>query len=120
MRPALKWFVLVALSGMLVAACAAPYGANVPFLLEQDYRAMSDRELIAHEQELSDEILRASGASGRGDVGLGVGLGSWGRHGGVGIGVDQWLGGGSGDVYRELWQRREAVRVEMRARGLID
>lgn len=118
-RQIMRWIVLLILASLLMTACAATTGSNVPFLLEQDYRAMSDQELVTYEQELGDEILRAYGSSGGNDVSLGVGFGSWGRHGGVGIGVDQRLGRSSGGMQQELLQRREMVREEMYLRGMI-
>jgi hypothetical protein len=111
--------LLLLLIGSVLAACAASQSPNAAFLLEQDYTAMSDQELIVHEQELSDEILHATNSS-NGGVSLGIGVGSWGRHSGVGVGVDQRLGGSTNQTYRELWQRREAVRAEMRQRGLMN
>ena len=78
---------------------------------------MSNAELTAYEQELSDQI-NQSYASGFGGTSIGFGFGSWGSHSGVGIGVDQSLGGGSGSAM-ELRARRDAVRTEMRNRGLL-
>ena len=111
-------FSLLCLLVPLLASCAAPHGENVPYLLELNYRTMSDRELIAYEQELSDEIVQSAQSSG-GDVSLGVGFGSWGSHTGVGVGVGQRLDRRSG-LERELWERRQAVRAEMRERGLLE
>ena len=110
-------FPVLFLLGLLLSSCAAPYSENVPYLLEQNYRGMSDRELIAYEQELSDEIVRSAQSPG-GDVSLGVGFGSWGRHTGVGVGVGQRLDRRN-KLERELWERRQAVRSEMRERGLL-
>ncbi len=106
------------LTGLVIAGCAASQSSNASFLLEQDYQTMSDQELITHEQELSDEILRTTSSS-NGGVSLGFGFGSWGRHSGVGVGVDQRLGSDTNQTNKELWQRREAVRAEMRTRGLM-
>lgn len=118
MRTSLKWLFIFLL--LMLAACAAPHSTDAPFLLEQDYRAMSDSELIAYEQELGDEVLRGARAAKGGDVSLGVGFGSWGSHSGVGVGVNQWLGGGGDSaMQRELQLRREEVRAEMRSRGLL-
>lgn len=110
-------FPLLFLLGLLLSSCAAPYSENVPYLLEQNYQDLSDQALIAYEQELSDELVRSAQSPG-GDVSLGVGLGSWGRHTGVGVGVGQRLDRRSG-LERELWERRQAVRAEMRERGIL-
>jgi hypothetical protein len=104
----------------LLAGCAASGGQNASYLLEQDYQRMTNVQLTAYEQELSDEISRFSG-SGSG-MSVGFGLGSWGSHSGFGLGVDQAVGGGGGGGGGnaiELRNRREAVRTEMRSRGLL-
>ena len=103
---------------LLLAGCAASGGANTEQLLRQDYQRMSNAQLTAYEQELSDEIGRSS-SGGSLPVSIGFGFGSWGSHSGGGVGVEQSLGGGGGSAPVELRDRREAVRVEMRRRGLI-
>lgn len=102
---------------VLLAGCAASGAQDVSYLLEQDYQRMTNARLTAYEQELSDEIARSSG-SGSG-MSVGFGLGSWGSHSGFGLGVDQAVGGGGGGDVIELRNRREAVRTEMRSRGLL-
>ena len=111
--------VLLLASILLLAGCAASAGSHAAYLLEQDYQRMGNAELTAFEQELGEEIARGSGG-GWGGTSLGVGIGSWGSDAGFGVGVNQDLGdagGGYGSV--ELRDRREAVRVEMRRRGLL-
>ena len=111
--------VWLMVSILLLAGCAASGGSHAVYLLEQDYQRMSNAELTAYEQELSEEIARDSGG-GWGGTSLGFGIGSWGSDTGVGLGVNQDLGGGgSGYGSVELRDRREAVRVEMRRRGLL-
>jgi hypothetical protein len=102
---------------LFLAGCAASSGASTAFLLEQDYQRMSDVQLTAYEQELSDAVARSS-ASAPGGVSLGFGLGSWGSHSGVGVGVGQSVGGDSSGLL-ELRERRDVVRAEMRRRGLL-
>jgi len=103
----------------LVAGCSATTGSSAARLLEEDYQGMNDAQLTAHEQALSDEIARGAGG-GWGGTSIGFGIGSWGSDTGVGIGVNQNVGGG-GNGYGsvELRDRREAVRIEMRRRGLL-
>lgn len=115
--PGFIWPLMV-LSVLLLAGCAASGGTQAGALLGQDYQTMANAELTAYEQELSEEIARSSG-SGAGGTSIGLGLGSWGSHTGIGLGVEQSVGGGSGGVPVELRDRREAVRVEMRRRGLL-
>jgi hypothetical protein len=104
---------------LLLAGCAATGGSPAAYLLEQDYQLMSNADLTAYEQELGEEIARGSGG-GWGGTSLGFGIGSWGSNTGFGLGVNQDLGGGGGGYGSvELRDRREAVRVEMRRRGLL-
>jgi hypothetical protein len=104
---------------LLLAGCAASGSSNIGVLLDQDYQTMGNAELTAYEQQLSEEIAYSSGSGGSGGTSIGFGLGSWGSNTGFGLGVNQNLGGGSGGAPVELRDRREAVRVEMRRRGLL-
>ena len=103
---------------LFLSGCASSGGANAGYLLEQDYARMTNAQLTAYEQELSDEIAVSAGDSSSG-VSLGLGVGSWGSHSGFGLGIEKWLGGGGGGPRVELLDRREAVREEMRRRGLL-
>lgn len=109
--------ILLQLMLMLLVGCAMNAAPSTGYLLEQDYRSLNNAELTAYEQELSDQINKSS-APGFGGTSIGFGFGSWGNHSGVGVGVDQFLGGGS-DPAMELRARRDAVRSEMRKRGLL-
>jgi hypothetical protein len=109
--------MLLQLMLLLLVGCANNPASSSGHLLEQNYRSLSNTELTAYEQELSDQINQSS-ASGFGGTSIGLGFGSWGSHSGVGVGVDQFLGGGS-DPAKELRARRDAVRTEMRKRGLL-
>lgn len=111
--------IVIVLAWLLLglAGCAAS-GSSRAYLLEQDFQRMSDAELTAYEQELSD-MLAQSGRSAPGAVSLGVGFGSWGSHSGVGLGVGQTVYGTNGGGDSELRTRRDAVRAEMRRRGLL-
>jgi hypothetical protein len=102
---------------LLLVGCATNAGPSAGNLLEQNYQSMNNVELTAYEQELSDQISKSS-AFGFGGTSIGFGFGSWGSSGGVGIGVDQSLSGGS-DPATDLRTRRDAVRTEMRNRGLL-
>ena len=80
---------------------------------------MTDKELIVYEQDLSDELINSS-HSGRNDVNVGIGLGSWGGAVGYGVRADRLLGSnGNQATTLELKMRREEVREEMRRRGLL-
>jgi hypothetical protein len=112
MRMLLSLAIIVCLSG-----CTVSGGSNTSHLLGLDYQKMTNAELTAYEQQLSDEIARASAGSSPG-ISLGLGLGSWGSHAGVGVGVEHSLGG-NGSASADLIDRRDAVRTEMRKRGLL-
>lgn len=107
------------LSCILITACASKVSPDAAFLLEEDYLRMTDAKLVAYEQDLSDEQVRANRDSGR-DTGVGIGLGSWGSNIGVGLHADKWFGiGNESDTVRDLGLRRSEVRDEMRRRGLL-
>ncbi len=84
-------------------------------LLERDFLAMSDAELLEYHALLDAEIKRLQAPKGSTSVGFGLGAGSSGSSVGVGVGVTQWQRGGDASV--ELQKRHEAVRRELLARG---
>lgn len=115
-----RWIVPVFFVAVF-SGCVSSGNSNTNVLLDRDYHRMSDPELIAYEQELSDELTRTSGSS-SGDVSIGLGFGSWsgGSGGGYGVRTDRRIDGGSGyDASVLLLDRRDAVRSEMQRRGLI-
>jgi hypothetical protein len=111
-------FLLVLALGSVLAGCTPAVNPETSLLLERDYLRMTDIQLVSYEQELSDALLRSGGA-GVSDVGLGVGIGSWGGSTGFGVRADKWFGGGGGGVDPELQTRRDQVRGEMKRRGLV-
>lgn len=108
--------VILLLGTLLLVGCASTASRERAYLLEQDYLKMSDVELTAYEQALSDRMATDSTRSGS-DVSVGFGIGSWGSHSGIGFGLEQWLGGSG--TSPDLSGRRAAVREEMRRRGLL-
>ena len=105
---------VIALTG-----CMSTAPSETTTLLEQDYLRMTNTQLVAYEQRLSDELVNSTRSAG-GDVGIGFGFGSWGGSSGYGVRTNQWLGGGGEDsTARELRLRRDDVRDEMRRRGLL-
>ena len=117
-KPVVAILLAVMVLTVLLSGCVASGGVDAGYLLEQDYQRMTNPQLTSYEQELSDAIVASSGSAPSG-ISLGFGVGSWGEHSGVGLGVDKWLGGNGGDTSVALRDRREAVRVEMRKRGLL-
>jgi len=118
LKPVAATLLAVMVLTVLLTGCVASGGPDAGYLLEQDYHRMADQQLTAYEQELSDAITSSLGSAPSG-MSVGFGVGSWGDHSGVGLGVDKWLSGSGGDTAVELRDRREAVRVEMRRRGLL-
>ena len=81
---------------------------------------MTNSQLIAYEQALSDELVeRESRPSG--DVSIGFAFGTWGGDGGYGLRSERQVESvedSRGVV--QLKKRRDAVRAEMRQRGLLE
>ena len=116
---AVKCLSLMFLLSHVLVACVPTPGPDAASLLRQDYLRMSDADLVAYEQKLSDELVNLSRTS-SGDVGIGFSFGSWGSSSGYGVRTDQRIGGnGENSTSRELKFRREDVRREMRRRGLL-
>lgn len=105
----MKWIVFI-LIGLLLAGCAGAAGQRTADLLVQDYRAMSNEELSAYHQQLSDQLARETRAA-RTSVGVGYGSGSF------GVGAGQALG--DENAVRALRERWNEVRQEMRRRDLM-
>jgi hypothetical protein len=99
--------------------CMPVSSTDTSSLLGRDYLRMSDSQLVAYEQELSDELVRLSRSGSSGDVNVGVGFGSWGGGAGYGVHADKWLGGGVTGSTLQLNNRRDDVRAEMRRRHLL-
>jgi hypothetical protein len=99
--------------------CTSTSTVKEPSLLEQDYTRMNDTQLITYEQQLNDELTKTTRSS-SGDVSVGIGFGSWGNSGGFGVSADRRVGGAEENFQiKELRDRRDAVRTEMRRRGLL-
>jgi len=105
--------------GLVLVGCMSGAPSEATFLLEQDYLKMTNTQLVAYEQRLSDELVSSSRTS-IGDVGIGFSFGSWGSSSGYGVRTDQRIAGsGENSTTRELRFRRDDVRNEMRRRGLL-
>lgn len=104
----LSWVVLLVF-GALLAACASGAGQRTADLLVEDYRTMTDDELGAYHQRLSDQLARETRAA-RTSVGVGYGSGSFGVGAGRGLGDEAAI-----QALRERWNE---VRQEMRRRQL--
>jgi len=114
----MQCLVLLTLLTHLLVGCLPAASSEQPPLLGQDYLKMTDAQLVAYEQQLSDELVRASRSTNR-DVSVGVGFGSWGGSTGYGMHADRWLGDGNDDATQALMTRRDAVRTEMKRRHIL-
>jgi hypothetical protein len=105
----LKTAVICAIAVLALCGCAG-YNRD---LLDRDYTAMTDEELLTYYYDLSSAIDRCSRDPGRATVGVGSGFGL-GR-----LGV--WLGLSRGIAAcdpQRLIQRQARVRLELQQRGL--
>ena len=100
-------FVFMAL--ILVSGCAN----KTKVLLAVKYQELSDNDLLRYFYQLNDEIERLEKQPGGPRVGIGIG--SFGRHTGGGIGIS--TGTGSSNT-EELKKRRIDVRIALKDRGL--
>jgi hypothetical protein len=104
---------------LTVAGCLPAASTDSSSLLKRDYHSMTNSDLVAYEQQLNDELVKASRAD-NGDVNVGIGFGSWGGNLGYGVTAGRWLGDhGNNSSARELQDRRDAVRTEMKRRGML-
>jgi uncharacterized membrane protein len=81
-------------------------------LLNEDYKKMSNENILRYYYSLNDEIERQEKQS---SPQFGIGLGSFGHGVGGGAGVST---GGSGYTADDLRARRIDVRLELKRRGL--
>jgi hypothetical protein len=93
---------------LLVLACAG--GSKE--LLNEDYKKMSDENILRYYYSLNDEIERQEKQSGP-QFGIGIGGFGHGVGGGANVGT-----GGSGYTADDLRARRIDVRLELKRRGL--
>ena len=81
-------------------------------LLNEDYKKMSNENILRYYYSLNDEIERQEKQSG---PQFGIGIGGFGRGVGGGASVGT---GGSGYTANDLRARRIDVRLELKRRGL--
>ena len=103
---AILFFIFAAVS--FVLGCAG----NSKELLAENYKAMSNENLLRYYYSLNDEIERQEKQSG---PQFGIGIGSFGSGVGGGAGVTT---GGSGYTADDLRARRIDVRLELQKRKL--
>jgi hypothetical protein len=100
--------LLVLTTVLFILGCA---GKSTEFLAE-DYKTMSNENILRYYYRLNDEIERQEKQS---SPQFSVGIGSFGHGVGGGAGVGT---GGSGYTAEDLRARRIDVRLELKRRGL--
>ncbi|MFH2011480.1 MAG: hypothetical protein ABIJ37_02055 [Pseudomonadota bacterium] len=81
-------------------------------LLAEDYKTMSNDDLLRYFYRLNDEIESSEKESG---PRVSIGIGSFGRHIGGALGINTGSGGSTAE---ELRARRIDVRMELNKRGI--
>ena len=100
--------LLILTTVFFVLGCAG----NSKALLAENYKTMSNENLLRYYYSLNDEIERQEKQSG---PQIGIGIGSFGNGVGGGAGVST---GGSGYTADDLRARRIDVRLELKRRNL--
>ncbi|MDO9514966.1 MAG: hypothetical protein Q7J01_02555 [Syntrophales bacterium] len=101
--------LLIVAAVLLVFGCAE----RTKELLAENYQKMSNDDLLRYFYRLNDEIENQEKPSG---PRLGIGLGSFGRNAGGGVGISS---GSNGSTAEELRERRIDVRMELKKRGIV-
>ncbi len=101
--------VISTMCALLLLGCAGT-GRQTEELLQKDYRAMSNPELLTYYYQLNDQIARVERQATGTSVGLGV------NSGPVRVGVNQGIS--RGVIADDLRARRNEVRGELTTRGV--
>jgi hypothetical protein len=101
--------LLILLTALLYTGCTGGRSAS---LLAENYRVMNDDQLLEHFYQLDDEIQRQEKSSG---PSFGVGIGTFGRGVGGGLGVET---GATGYTAEDLRKRRIEIRMELKRRNI--
>ena len=103
-------FVSLFIIGMI--GCAGT--SRTTELLATEYMAMSNDDLQLYYYQLEDQIVADERVTTGSSVSIGVGRGSYGRAGGVGMST----GSATQAVATDLRNRRNEVRLELQKRGI--
>jgi hypothetical protein len=101
--------LLILLTAFLYTGCT---GSRSTSLLAENYRVMNDDQLLEHFYQLDDEIQRQEKSPG---PSFGVGIGTFGRGMGGGLGVET---GATGYTAEDLRKRRIEIRMELKRRNI--
>ena len=104
--------LVIFIFSVVLMSCAG--NAKTKELLAKDYMAMVNDDLQLYYYQLEDQIFAEESKSSGGTVSLGMGRGSYGRHGGVGVST----GSTTQHVATDLRDRRNQVKLELSKRGI--
>jgi len=107
-KTSISLFLLFLFTAFLLSGCAS----QSKEILKEDYKAMSNDNLLVYFYRLNDEIEKQEKQTG---PSFGIGIGGFGRHTGGGVGVET---GGTAYTAEDLRQRRIEVRMEMKKRNI--
>jgi hypothetical protein len=101
--------LLLLLTVFLYTGCT---GGRSTSLLAENYRVMNDAQLLEYFYRLDDEIEKRERVAG---PSFGVGIGTFGRGVGGGVGVET---GATGYTAEDLRKRRIEIRMELNRRNI--
>ena len=104
--------LIVFILSVVLTGCAGT--SRTAELLATEYMAMPDDDLQLYYYQLEDQIVADERVTSGSSVSIGVGRGSYGRRGGVGMST----GGTTQAVATDLRDRRNEVRMELQTRGI--
>ncbi len=104
---------------LLVFLCScADHSARNQELLAENYRSLSDDNLLLYYYQLEDQIEVVERRKSKPSFSLGFGLGSFGHSGGGSAGVGVSTGGNKQGIATDLRDRRNEVKLELQHRGI--
>ena len=104
--------LVIFLFSVVLTGCAGT--TRTKELLATEYMTMADDDLQLYYYQLEDQIVADERKTTGSSVSVGLGRGSYGRHGGVGMST----GGTTQAVATDLRDRRNEVRLELKKRGV--
>jgi hypothetical protein len=108
-------FLTLLIVSMFLAGIVGCAGSSrTAELLATEYVTMANDDLQLYYYQLEDQIVADERKTTGSSVSFGVGRGSYGRHGGVGMST----GGTTQAVAIDLRDRRNLVRLELQKRGI--
>ena len=116
----LRWgtiLFLVVILGLL-PGCAKDHSVKNKELLSQNYQTLSDDDLTLYYYELEDQIKAVERGQDNSSFSFGLGMGSYGSNSGGSGRVGVTTSGDHADASKNLLNRRNEVKLEMKKRDL--